>query len=261
MEKPFLDFYYSVAKIWDKAQTTDGLYTIATTLTNELHKKIINIFQTGRSYYMIFNFRDVELEFISAEIQNVLGYKPCEMTATLFLQSIHPDDKNYFLKFENRVTQFYKELPPEKRGNYIYHHDYRVKNKNDKYIRILHQIVPIEYDEHNFYKTLAMHTDITHIKRDGVPALSIIGLHDEPSYYDIQDTENFTKSYSLFTNREKEIITLIIEGCGSKEIAQELRISLYTVNNHRKNILKKAKVKTPQDLLKKAINEGWNYNK
>ncbi|MGC3978337.1 MAG: LuxR C-terminal-related transcriptional regulator [Paludibacteraceae bacterium] len=44
------------------------------------------------------------------------------------------------------------------------------------------------------------------------------------------------------TNREKEILLLICEGFLSKEIAYKLNISLYTVNNHRKNILAKLDV-------------------
>lgn len=173
------------------------------------------------------------------------------------MEKIHPDDKNYFLKFENRIAEFYNDLPFEKRGKYTYHHDFRVKTKEGKYIRLLHQIVPIEFDEHNFYRTFGMHTDITHIKRDGVPSLSIIGLDNEPSYYNIQDFTAFSKSYGLFTKRELQILKLIVAGFTTKEISNELFISTHTVNAHRKNILNKACVKTPIELLRKVFSEGW----
>lgn len=39
------------------------------------------------------------------------------------------------------------------------------------------------------------------------------------------------------TKREKEILILIRQGFLSKEIAYKLNLSIYTVNNHRKNIL------------------------
>jgi DNA-binding CsgD family transcriptional regulator len=261
MEKPFLDFYYSTLKIWDNALTKDEIAAEEKALSSELHKMLSNVFQTQRSYYILFNRRTPALEYINDKIDNVLGYFPNEMNITLFLESIHPEDINFFFKFEKRVTQFYNELAPEKRVNYIYHHDFRIKTKTKNYIRLLHQIVPIEFDGNRLYRTLAIHTDITHIKREGEPTLSIIGLHNEPSYYDIRDVENITKSYSLFTSREKQILSLILDSYTSNDIAKELYISLHTVNNHRKNILKKAKVKTPQDLIKKAINEGWNYKK
>lgn len=41
------------------------------------------------------------------------------------------------------------------------------------------------------------------------------------------------------SNREKEILRLIRQGFLSKEIAHQLGVSIYTVNNHRKNILSK----------------------
>lgn len=44
------------------------------------------------------------------------------------------------------------------------------------------------------------------------------------------------------TKREKEILLLIRQGFLSKEIASKLNLSIYTVNNHRKNILAKLNV-------------------
>lgn len=59
------------------------------------------------------------------------------------------------------------------------------------------------------------------------------------------------------TIREKEILKLIAEGKASKEIADLLFISIYTVNNHRANIIKKLKMKKTADLVKYAIQEGY----
>lgn len=257
MAKPSSDFYLTASKIWGSTVKSNSPKIKELELTNELNKKLLNIFKAGRYYYMIFNIYEAELEFISSEIKNVLGFEPNEISSKFFMERIHPDDKNYFLNFESKVAEFYNALPLEKRGSYMYHHDYRIKSKEGKYVRLLHQIVPIEFDDKSFYRTLGMHTDITHIKYDGIPTLSIIGLNDEPSYFNIKNTETIIKSYSLFTKREREILKLIIEGYSSREIANELFISHHTVNAHRKNILNKADVKTPFDLLKKVFKEGW----
>jgi DNA-binding CsgD family transcriptional regulator len=257
MKKPASDFFLSAKKIWGTVVKTDSPNTKELELSLEIHKRLLNIFQAGRHYYMVFNVFDMELEFISPEILSVLEYEPHEINAMFFLDRIHPDDKIYFLNFENRLAEFFNLLPVEKRGSYKYQHDYRVKTKSNKYVRLLHQIVPLDYDENNYYRSLVLHTDISHIKRDGIPTFSIIGLDDEPSYYNIQDTEVFTKSYSLFTKREREIMKLIVEGKTTKEIALELYISPHTVNSHRKNILRKADAKTTLDLAGKVIKEGW----
>lgn len=57
------------------------------------------------------------------------------------------------------------------------------------------------------------------------------------------------------TVREREILLLIHQGLLSKEIADKLNLSIYTVNNHRKNILAKLNV----DNVIKAINTARNF--
>ena len=52
-----------------------------------------------------------------------------------------------------------------------------------------------------------------------------------------------------FTKREREILELIAQGKTSEEIAEELSISILTVNTHRQNLLKKFNVKNTTALL------------
>ncbi len=61
----------------------------------------------------------------------------------------------------------------------------------------------------------------------------------------------------VLTTREKEILKLLAEGKSSQEIADLLFISIYTVNNHRANIIKKLKMNKTADLVKYAIREGY----
>lgn len=253
--KPSL--YQAATEVWQKAINTDKPYTKNLELTLEIHKKLLNIFQAGRYYYMIFNVSLMELEFISPDVKDILGYESDEINAIFFLDRIHPDDKPYFLNFEKKLAEFLIPLKLEKRGSYKFQHDYRIKTKNNNYIRLLHQIIPIEFDENNYYRSLVLHTDITHIKKEGVPCFSIIGFDDEPSYYNVDPTEALTKSFDLFTKREKEILKCIVEGKNTRTIADELFISINTVNNHRKNILSKAEVKSPLELVCKSVKEGW----
>ena len=39
--------------------------------------------------------------------------------------------------------------------------------------------------------------------------------------------------------REKQIVAKVVEGCTSQQIADHYDISVHTVRNHRKNIMKK----------------------
>ncbi|MBS1446865.1 MAG: response regulator transcription factor [Odoribacter sp.] len=61
------------------------------------------------------------------------------------------------------------------------------------------------------------------------------------------------------TKREKEILLLIRQGFLSKEIAYKLNLSIYTVNNHRKNILVKLNVDNVIEAINRAENLGILY--
>lgn len=60
----------------------------------------------------------------------------------------------------------------------------------------------------------------------------------------------------ILTNREMEIIQLICDEFSSKEIAERLGISEFTVSNHRKSILQKLGVKNVAGIMKYAILNG-----
>lgn len=58
------------------------------------------------------------------------------------------------------------------------------------------------------------------------------------------------------TPREVEIIQLIAEGKSTAEIAELLYLSPHTINSHRKNILRKMQIKSPAELIVKALDMG-----
>ncbi|MBS0026541.1 response regulator [Chitinophaga sp. 22321] len=52
--------------------------------------------------------------------------------------------------------------------------------------------------------------------------------------------------------REREILLLIASGITSSQIAKKLFLSKFTINNHRKNLLQKLKVKNVAELISEA---------
>jgi DNA-binding NarL/FixJ family response regulator len=59
------------------------------------------------------------------------------------------------------------------------------------------------------------------------------------------------------TSREREVLKLVAEGKSSKEIANLLFISVFTVNNHRASIMEKLNLNKATDLVKYAIRKGY----
>lgn len=65
-----------------------------------------------------------------------------------------------------------------------------------------------------------------------------------------------TQKNNELTNRETEILKLIVQGCLNKEIADKLNISLNTVLTHRKNIISKTGIRTVSGLTFYCIRNG-----
>jgi two-component system response regulator NreC len=60
-------------------------------------------------------------------------------------------------------------------------------------------------------------------------------------------------SYDLLTEREKEILQLLVEGKSNKDVAQELNLSPYTVETHRTRIMQKLNLHSATDIVLYAV--------
>jgi DNA-binding NarL/FixJ family response regulator len=64
----------------------------------------------------------------------------------------------------------------------------------------------------------------------------------------------------LLTPREREVMKLLAEGKSSREIADFLHISIFTVRRHRESIRRKLNLKNMAGLVKYAIDHGYAFN-
>lgn len=64
------------------------------------------------------------------------------------------------------------------------------------------------------------------------------------------------KESDYLTDRQRQILQLIVEGRGNKEIADIIHVSVKTVEFHRARIMAKLGVKTVAELTKVALQQG-----
>ena len=77
----------------------------------------------------------------------------------------------------------------------------------------------------------------------------------------VRKSEQAAQATAKLTQREKEIVKLLLDGLSSPEIAEKLFISHRTVENHRANIMSKLKVRNTIELVKKVLeNEFWDQD-
>lgn len=69
----------------------------------------------------------------------------------------------------------------------------------------------------------------------------------------MSDTKPADSGEGTLSQREKEIIRLVAESYSNGEIAENLKISVRTVNAHKNNIMRKLRLKSTVDIVKYAL--------
>lgn len=75
-------------------------------------------------------------------------------------------------------------------------------------------------------------------------------------YSQIEKEKKQKENTSILSNREREILSLIVKEYTSEQIADKLFISKKTVDNHRTNILEKTGCRSTIGLVKYALKNG-----
>jgi len=223
----------------------------------ELISQFMDFFHVGDYFYIIFNTQNAEMEYVCPSVEKVLGFKPKHFNLQLIMDNIHPDDLPYYYHYEQSAVRFFSSLPEELFFKYKFAYDYRLKSSTGEFKRVQQQIIPIYYFPEGGARTLGVFTDLSHLNIMGIPKLSFIGMQGAASYYNVHLSEEFRIGKEIFTPREKEILKYMIQGKKSEEISLLLNRSIFTIRNHRKNILEKSACQNLQELLVKAIREGW----
>jgi two-component system response regulator FixJ len=70
------------------------------------------------------------------------------------------------------------------------------------------------------------------------------------------ETQEFRRRCALLTQREREVLTLLVEGLPTKLIAYRLGISARTTEHHRAAVMQKMQARTISHLLRMALSLG-----
>ena len=105
-----------------------------------------------------------------------------------------------------------------------------------------------DLEAHNRLRDRVLRPKISELDSSGIEQLQQAISHDHARSHGGDDHQ--------LTNRETEILQLIVQGLLNKEIAEKLNISLNTVLTHRKNIMAKTGIKTVSGLTFYSIRNG-----
>ena len=78
----------------------------------------------------------------------------------------------------------------------------------------------------------------------------------EAAHRDLRDDREASERIERLTGRERQVLELIVAGRLNKQIADDLGISIKTVEAHRANIMDKLGARTMADLMRIALRAG-----
>ncbi len=220
-------------------------------------KKIIELdvfLPYNSTFFCLTNTQNLSFEYVSKNMFSCLGIQASVMQEKgmrYFWSRIHPDDIEPWLSVLNDLMNFtINELSFTERQQMSYTWNYRFKNSKEEYVNIIQNTTPLEFDNENKPIIGLAHYTVLHhqIKMDVCASAKL--LNDNKEY----ETKYFNNySQKLLTdgvsNRERDIIRLLVLNNSSKEIAEKLFISSNTVDTHRRNILKKLNISSTGELV------------
>lgn len=226
----------------------------------QLAKQYIPFFQlidaVKTSVVVVFDLYKNSMFYVSDRFFELFGFNSenfKEMDHAWYRSRFHPDD--YIInEAGTELHKFIYSKTIENRKDYKLIHDFRIKNDKNKYVRLLIQDYLLELDKKgNPWLNMKL-CDLSPIQDLKMPAIATCrNINTGEIIFSFEGKKINNKKIS---NREIQILKFIANGFRSKEIADKLFISSNTVNNHRRNLIKKLEVSNTTEAVNIAIKLG-----
>ncbi len=210
------------------------------------------------TFLFILEKKQCEYLYISGCLNNILT--PTQPAiSNYFTQQWHKDDA--YILSENIFPEIEKICLQNNsiKDTYTFSFNFRIRSNTDEWRVYMQSITSLN----NMAPGLPLHftgiiTDITHFKTDNKIVFIAEKNNPDKTMYQLIVHENFSpdKNNIHLTKRELEVLKCLNDGLSSKQIANKLFASQNTINNHRKNILKKTNTKNTSELIGMALKKG-----
>jgi len=224
------------------------------------HPIVQGLFTIGNYAVMVGNMKTWQTEYLSGDWIGITEYSESEIKkrgAEFLMNFVVEDAQAFNMEVVKLSIRYLQQRPVSERNKIFLVYFYQAQTKSGRRITIQHQSVPILFDDKMIpYIFTNIFTDVTHLGLTNIPQSTLINRSNGEVFHIQPDNIDLVSQHDLFSNREKQLIQLLIKGYTSKRIANELGISYETARTHRRNILKKANLKNTTQLVGYALTHG-----
>ncbi len=227
-------------KIWKSEGLNEDIDVSDNLLKNNplLHE---TLFMQGNALAVL-DIKTMKYPIILGDVEKVCGWSAdyfYEKGVEGFVDKFLPEDFIGLGEISRKINSYIPNLSKEQIKLFRAIYDCRMWRKDGSYTRVCQESIALKTDKNgNILYFLAHVSDITPFKREGKQHLYLSG-GAKSHFYEIDNTNSTCTELPQLTKREKEIAKLISQGFASEQIAEKLFISLFTVNTHRQNMLRK----------------------
>lgn len=213
--------------------------------------QVLDLFDNANQFFYLSDYSSLRMLYVSPNIFHVLGYQPYEFDFRTVFEMIHPDDRKPVFEVAKMVlNREMNYISGNTHRHVILYISYRAAKKNGKYIRIS-LTISRHIDQEGGVYDMGVIRDISHVRCGTRVTFALLGVRPIGELPAI-----VPEGGCSISKREQEIIYYISKGYSSRKIANELSISEYTVNTHRKNIFRKTGTRNLVDMLLFAATNG-----
>ena len=196
----------------------------------------------------------LDIEFISKGVVQMFGIKQEKVSPGFFLTTTHPDDLRRHHLSRAKMISNAQEIFIKRNGTKIVSSNFRAAKPNGGFTNHL-------YQGYYFYSKVPYESVFLILVITDISRFEFI--HKRFHFYTGTDRQMFRypddellMSGSIFSFTEFKIIELIEEGLSSKEIAEKLFRSPYTINTHRTNIIRKSGKRSITEVISDLKGQG-----
>jgi DNA-binding CsgD family transcriptional regulator len=240
--------FFSIAKVIDFLRSKQYVYfnqdeLRIKNLSALADARMNGLSQNENSFKLLFDVSDTKILSVTNNVEAICGYTEDEILKgdlSLILSAMTVEHFFFPYTWAKWITDIYADT-----GNLddlkVTICGVRMKHKNGQIITGIIQYAPVDILNNTIdgvSKTATMTiTEISYlIKADFYWMRAEFGLHVKQRHH-LFSTNNKNIAYDIISDREKDVLRLIAQGMESKEIGENLFISIHTVNNHRRNMI------------------------
>lgn len=256
-----------ISKIWHEEYSSQ-IEKYQAFEVSEQFKRMAALFSPGVSYFYVLNLFNIQLDYVSASVEDFVGISREKVTINHLLNTVIDEEITDIENKEKVIKDFFNRFLEKGKGlSYKLVYSYQMKDYKGKNRTMLHQATPLSVSNNGALQhVLSIHTDISHLSLKSTKNVSFINLEGNTSYFNVNSEKGVfdelaasnrpSNIFEALTEREKQIVELLAKGHSTKQISDLLNVSEHTIRTHRRNILKKSNLKNTAELVAESMMAG-----